>query len=231
MNFKVEALRWDEAGLIPAVIQEAGTGTVLMVGYMNQESLTKTLTTGFTWFYSRSRQRLWKKGESSGHVQRVKQLRTDCDQDTLLIQVTQEGPGACHEGYHSCFHYGVTTNENVGGEVVADKQSFNPEAVYGNSSAGVLDEVYQVVRDRQENPKEGSYTPYLFNEGINKILKKVGEEATEVIIAAKDPEDNPLVYETADLLYHLMVLLAERGIHPGQVLDELRSRRGATKPS
>lgn len=229
LNFAIEALKWDEAGLIPAVIQEASSGAVLMVGYMNQESLRKTLETGYTWFYSRSRQRLWKKGETSGHVQRVEQIRTDCDQDALLIQVTQEGPGACHEGYHSCFHYGVTIDGSVEGESMSVERSFDPEQVYGNSSGTILEEVYQVIRDRQANPKEGSYTTYLFQEGINKILKKVGEEAAEVIIAAKDPDDEPLIYESADLLYHLMVLLAERGLHPGQVLEELQRRRGNTK--
>ncbi len=229
LNFSIDALKWDEAGLIPAVIQEAASGTVLMVGYMNRESLRKTLETGYTWFYSRSRKRLWKKGETSGHVQRVEQIRTDCDQDTLLIQVTQEGPGACHEGYHSCFHYGVTIDGGVEGENMSAERTFDPEKVYGSSSGAILEEVYQVIRDRKENPKEGSYTTYLFNEGINKILKKVGEEAAEVIIAAKDPEDEPLIYEAADLLYHLMVLLVERGLHPNQVFEELQRRRGGSK--
>lgn len=229
MNFSIDALKWDEAGLIPAVIQEATSGDVLMVGYMNRESLRKTLETGYTWFYSRSRQRLWKKGETSGHVQRVVEIRTDCDQDALLIRVQQEGPGACHEGYHSCFHYGVTVDGGVEGEGMSAERSFDPEKVYGSSGGAILEEVYQVIRDRKEHPKEGSYTTYLFNEGINKILKKVGEEAAEVIIAAKDPDDEPLIYEAADLLYHLLVLLVERGLRPEQVFEELRRRRGGAK--
>lgn len=228
MRFAIDELRYNEQGLIPAVIQEDATGEVLMVGYMNRESLARTLDTGLTWFYSRSRRRLWQKGEESGHIQRVREILTDCDQDTLLIRVEQVGPGACHTGYRSCFHAGVTANANSErqGESEMPERTFDPDGVYGEQdAAGILEEVYQVILDRKSNPKEGSYTTYLFNEGINKILKKVGEESAEVIIAAKDPEDDPLIYEAADLLYHLLVLLVERGIDPGAVMRELGKRR------
>lgn len=229
MAFTIEELRFQN-GLIPAVIQDVETGSVLMVGYMSPESLKLTLETGYTWFFSRSRGKLWKKGESSGHVQRVREVLTDCDQDTLLIRVEQVGPGACHEGYRSCFHYRVTTEgDPMEGEHVTEEKRFDPSTVYGTSADGVLDEVYRVVVDRKANPQEGSYTTYLFEQGINKILKKVGEEAAEVIIAAKDPDDQALIGEVADLLYHLTVLFAERGIEPQQVLAELRRRRGVRR--
>lgn len=233
MNFSIDELRYDDRGLIPAVIQESSTGSVLMVGYMNPESLQKTLETGLTWFYSRSRQRLWQKGEQSGHVQKVEEILTDCDQDTLLIKVEQVGPGACHEGYRSCFHYSVKSDGKLSerqGEKSMAKQVFDPDKVYGRSNAaGILEEVYSVITERKAHPQEGSYTTYLFTEGINKILKKVGEESAEVIIAAKDPEDEPLIYEAADLIYHLLVLLAEREIKPEQVLAELKRRRPSSE--
>lgn len=235
MNFTIDQLRFDDRGLMPAVIQEASTGDVLMVGYMNAESLAKTLETGYTWFYSRSRQRFWKKGEQSGHVQRVLEVLIDCDQDTLLIRVEQKGAGACHTGYRSCFHAHVVHEKGkttTRGDKRMSEKSFNPEDVYGSQdSPDVLTQVFDVITDRKAHPKQGSYTTYLFTEGINKILKKVGEESAEVIIAAKDPEDDPLIYESADLIYHLLVLLAERGIHPEQVLGELAKRRGSTPVS
>lgn len=235
MNFTIDQLRFDDNGLIPAVIQEASTGTVLMVGFMNRESLAKTLKTGLTWFYSRSRQRLWQKGEQSGHIQKVHDVLIDCDQDTLLIRVEQVGPGACHTGYRSCFHAHVVdqagTSTSRGDQRMTEK-SFDPEKVYGGHDASrIIEDVFAVIMDRKVQPKEGSYTTYLFNEGINKILKKVGEESAEVIIAAKDPDDDPLIYEAADLLYHLLVLFAERGIQPQQVLGELSRRRGSAPVS
>lgn len=230
VNFKTNELQYDERGLIPAVIQDAATGDVLMVGYMNEASLAKTLETGLTWFYSRSRQKLWQKGERSGHIQRVHEVLIDCDQDTLLIRVEQVGPGACHTGYRTCFHAHVVDDAGEferRGEATVAAKSFDPQEVYSDQqSARILEDLFHVIKERQANPKEGSYTTYLFNEGINKILKKVGEESAEVIIAAKDPEDVPLVSEAADLLYHLLVLFAERGIEPGDVLKELSRRRG-----
>ncbi len=209
------ALKYDQAGLIPAIIQDEA-GQVLMLAYMNAEAFEKTVATGYTWFYSRSRQQLWQKGETSGHVQEVLKIATDCDYDTLLITVKQSGPGACHEGYASCFHNPISGN----GET--DKQSFDPKSVYGSQ---ILQQLYDVIADRQQNPQEGSYTNYLFTEGIDKILKKVGEEAAEVIIAAKNPDDYQLNYEVSDLLYHLLVLLVEKNIDLSQIWQELESRR------
>lgn len=230
MHINIDALRFDERGLIPTVVQEHATGEVLMVAFMNRESIEKTLSTGYTWFYSRSRQRLWKKGEQSGHVQKVHRILADCDGDTLLIHVTQHGPGACHTGHRTCFYQhlsgGAEETERPGETEMAGK-GFDPETVYGKGrAADILEELYEVIAERKQNPKEGSYTTYLFTEGINKILKKVGEESAEVIIAAKDPDDEPLIYEAADLLYHLLVLLAERNIRPEAVLEELSDRRG-----
>lgn len=232
MAFSIDELKFDSEGLIPAVVQEYSTHEVLMVAYMNRESLAKTLETGYTWFYSRSRKRLWQKGEQSGHRQKVRAVFADCDQDTLLVQVEQIGPGACHQGYRSCFHAVVWDSEQNGkdrGDQFVAEKTFDPEAVYGAAGTDILGEVYNVILQRKAEPKEGSYTTYLFTEGINKILKKVGEEAAEVIIAAKDPEDDPLIYETADLFYHVLVLLAERNIRPEAVFAELAKRRGAKR--
>lgn len=236
MDFEPSALQWGENGLLPAIVQDVTSGQILMLAYMNKESLERTLATGQTWFYSRSRQKLWHKGEQSGHVQIVEELLTDCDQDTLLIRVRQVGPGACHEGYYSCFHYGVKTVEASSEHIVSDREdtgvqpeepvrTFDPNDVYKGSEQ-ILNSLYQVILDRKAHPAEESYTTYLFREGINKILKKVGEESAEVIIAAKDPEKDPLVYEVADLFYHVLVLLAERDIHPNEVMTELQARRG-----
>lgn len=224
MQIDIDALRFDSQGLIPAIVQEHSTGEVLMVAYMNRASLEKTLETGLTWFYSRSRRRLWQKGEESGHIQRVHGIQADCDGDALLIQVTQEGPGACHTGHRTCFHKELVGASSAEGEQL--EKAFDPAKAYGRGAGtDILAELYGVIAARKANPQEGSYTTYLFTEGINKILKKVGEEAAEVIIAAKDPEDDPLIYEAADLLYHLLVLLAERNIDPDAVFAELRRRR------
>jgi len=208
-------LRFNAQGLIPAIVKDQ-SGEVLMLAYMNREALEKTLATGYTWFYSRSRQRLWQKGESSGHRQRVIAVAADCDYDALLITVEQSGPGACHEGYKSCFHNPIT----AAGEM--PQPVFDPDAVYGSQ---ILHELYQLICERKEHPKEGSYTNYLFDHGIDKILKKVGEEAAEVIIAAKNTEQGELIYETSDLLYHLLVLLAAKGVTLPQIWQELASRR------
>ncbi len=232
MSLVEKEVRFDERGLVPAVVQEASTGEVLMVAYMNRESLAKTLATGYTWFYSRSRDRLWQKGESSGHVQRVVEVRTDCDQDTILVKVEQVGPGACHEGYMSCFHYRVgrvaPDGEEDDGATEADVHpTFDPTRVYGQESAsGTLELLYDVIASRKARPVEGSYTTYLFNSGVDKILKKVGEESTEVIIAGKGGDTEGLVMESADLLYHLLVLFVEAGLRPDDVWSELAKRRG-----
>ena len=183
MQIDVDALRFDAQGLIPAVVQERSTGEVLMVAYMNRESLEKTLATGFTWFYSRSRGRLWQKGEQSGHVQKVHSVSVDCDGDALLVQVTQEGPGACHTGHRTCFYRDVYAASKAGGaDGSGPEKAFDPEKVYSRDGPAS----WRTARplSNQSPSKEGSYNPS-FNEGINKILKKVGE-AAEVIIAAKE---------------------------------------------
>lgn len=211
-------IKFDERGLVPAIIQDVHSGQVLMMAYMNAESLDKTMTSGHTWFYSRSRQSLWMKGESSGHVQKVKEILYDCDEDTLLIKVEQTG-AACHTGHYSCFY-----RDSSGREI--DAGVFNPEEVYAaGGNRGILFELYEVIRERQQKMPEGSYTTYLFTKGIDKILKKVGEENAEVIIAAKNGSKSELIYETSDLLYHLLVLLVEQGIELDEIFAELASRR------
>lgn len=204
---KAALLKYDEKGLIPAVIQDVRSGTVLMVAYMNREALEKTLTEGRTWFYSRSRQTLWAKGETSGHVQEVAAIFYDCDADTLLVQVRQTG-AACHEGSFSCFSR--TLLEDSEGAVSPDW--------------AVLSALETLIKDRSEKLPSGSYTTYLFEKGLDKILKKVGEEATEVVIAAKGGKEDELIYETADLFYHLLVLLREKNIGLSKVWAELARR-------
>lgn len=213
-----DTIKFDAHGLVPAIIQDAQSGQVLMLAYMNEESLDKTLASGRTWFYSRSRQKLWMKGESSGNVQKVKQILYDCDADTLLIKVEQTGV-ACHTGHYSCFY-----RDSIGQEV--ENQLFDPKEIYSSASnRGILIELYNLIRERKEQLPEGSYTSYLFAKGIDKILKKVGEESAEVIIAAKNDSKSELIYETSDLVYHLLVLLVERGIGPDDIFNELALRR------
>jgi phosphoribosyl-ATP pyrophosphohydrolase/phosphoribosyl-AMP cyclohydrolase len=205
----IEDLKFDENGLIPAVVQDYKSRTVLMVAYMNQESLQKTLETGRTVFYSRSRRQLWQKGETSGHVQRVKEIRVDCDRDTLLILVEQEGP-ACHTNHYSCFY----TNLQSGAEVAAEPLNIS-----------ILNEVLATIQERVKHPVEGSYTNYLFEKGLDKMLKKVGEEAAETIIAAKNRSYDEVRYEVADLMYHISVVLVEQGLTWDDIFAELSGRR------
>ena len=213
-----EQLKFDEQGLLPAVIQDEATSAVLMVAYMNKEALEKTLASGVTWFFSRSRGRLWQKGETSGHVQKVKDIFYDCDGDTLLVKVEQSGV-ACHEGTFSCFSRRLENNTAVlAPEVDASE-------VYGASLPAVLGEVYDVIHQRKLAPVEGSYTTYLFEKGQDKILKKVGEEAAETIIASKNHDAGEILYEMADLWYHCLVLLAFHELTPQQLLLELKGRR------
>ncbi len=215
-------LRFQTNGLIPVVVQDVHTGEVLMLAHMNREALQRTIETGKAWYWSRSRQKLWLKGEESGHYQHVRAIIADCDGDSLLLKVEQEGPGACHEGYRSCFHYEI---DGEGKPAVAGEQVFDPDQVYGGRGQDVFEQLYQVIVERRDHPREGSYTAYLFREGLDKILKKVGEESAEVIIAAKNDTKQPLLEESADLIYHLTVLMAERGITPKQVFHVLRNRR------
>lgn len=196
---QADELRFNEDGLIPAIVQDAASKEVLTLAYMNKESYEKTLETKETWFYSRSRQALWHKGETSGNTQAVKGIRYDCDQDALLVLVEPSGP-ACHTGSYSCF-----TKEQTE-EQAADR-------------FGIMNELERVIAERQAEMPEGAYTTYLFREGVDKILKKVGEEASEVIIAAKNRDHEELKWEAADLLYHLLVLLREQSLPLDDVLD------------
>lgn len=204
---KWSELKLNSDGLIPAVVQDYLTDEVLMVAYMNEEAYNKTFDSGLMTYYSRSRQSLWVKGETSGHIQHLYSCYVDCDKDTLLFKVQQEG-AACHTGNRSCFYTPVLEKEV--------KAKDNPLTVFEN--------VMDIILDRKVNPKEGSYTNYLFDKGIDKILKKLGEEATEIVIAAKNPNTNETKYEIADFLYHCMVLMAELGISWEEITEELAKR-------
>ncbi len=194
-------IKYDRDGLVPAIAQDIATGEVLMLAYMNEESVKLTLETGLVHYYSRSRKELWKKGETSGNIQELKGFSYDCDGDTILLKVNQRGV-ACHTGKYSCFFNQV--------EAIKD---------YKNT----LGDLYKVILERKNNPKEGSYTNYLFEEGIDKILKKVGEESAEVIIGAKNNREE-LIYESSDLIYHLIVLLVNEGVSLGDIYKELNKR-------
>ena len=202
-EFDLETLKFDDRGLIPAVVTEAGTGKLLMLAYMNRESLEISIREEITCFWSRSRQELWRKGETSGNRQHIVRITADCDLDALQVVVKKDGP-ACHTGEESCFHQEVCENDAL--------SEFSAEALM------------RLLQDRQLHKKEGSYTTYLFEKGIDKILKKVGEEATEVIIAGKAGDRRETVYEIADLAYHIMVLMTEMGISLEDVREELASR-------
>ncbi len=197
------ALKFDERGLIPAIVQDYHTKDVLMLAYMNAESLAISIAERRTCFFSRSRQQLWRKGETSGNCQHIAAITADCDGDALLIQVKKDGP-ACHTGAESCFFDEIYLDDEV--------KPFALQALYG------------VILDRREHPKEGSYTTYLFNKGRDKILKKVGEECTEVLIAGAKNDKEETIYEIGDLIYHVMTLMVDMGISVEQVIDELSRR-------
>ncbi|GLI09343.1 histidine biosynthesis bifunctional protein HisIE [Paenibacillus tyrfis] len=211
------AIKWDANGLVPAIVQDATSKDVLMMAYMNQESLKLTLESGETWFWSRSRSELWHKGATSGHVQKVKALKYDCDGDTLLALVDQAGP-ACHTGRYSCFYNDVKLGALADGgeEAAAESQSADRFAMLGRLES--------VIAQRDAERPEGAYTTYLFEKGIDKILKKVGEETAEVIIAAKNRDNDELRYEASDLIFHLMVLLREAKLPLDEVMRELDRR-------
>lgn len=211
-SIDVSRLTFDSAGLIPAIVQDAASGRVRMLGYMNREALSLTVQSGLLHFWSRSRQQLWKKGETSGNVHHVLEVRADCDGDTLLVQVRPDGP-TCHLGTESCFD----------GAPVAELSSL-PE------SSRVVDEVADVVASRKAQPVSGSYTNYLLEQGIDKIGKKIGEEAAEVIIAAKNGEPDALANEASDLVYHLLVMLEATGVPRQDVWKVLSTRRGRPLP-
>ena len=205
----LQEVKFDKNGLVPAVLQHIESGEVLMVAYMNKKSLKKTFTDGRACFWSRSRQELWTKGATSGNYQYVKSISLDCDGDTLLVQVNPAGP-ACHTGEKTCFFNTVTAEK---------KEDFSFQ-----QQAGFLKQLSQLIVSRKQNLPEDSYTTYLFEEGIDKIGKKVAEEAAEVIIAGKNEEEAEIVYESADLLYHLLVLLALNEVSLEKVLAELEER-------
>ena len=206
-KFKWSDFKLNSDGHVTVVVQDVKTDEVLMVAYMNEEAYNKTIATGRMTYYSRSRNELWVKGETSGHFQYLQSLYVDCDADTLLAKVTQVG-AACHTGNKSCFYRSVVEKDI--------KSEDNPLKVF--------EEVLDIIKDRKVNPKEGSYTNYLFDKGIDKILKKLGEEATEIVIAAKNPNPNEIKYEISDFLYHMMVLMVEKGVTWEEITEELAKR-------
>ena len=201
----IDEIRYSDQGLVPAIAQDYLDGTVLMLAWMNRESLQKTLETGEAWYWSRSRQSLWHKGATSGHLQKVRDLRYDCDSDALLLTVEQVGDTACHTGARSCFHQ------------VAHTKASPP--------ADTLSGVFEVISDRARNPVEGSYTCKLLDGGDNAILKKIGEEATEVVMACKDDDPEAIASEVADLFYHILVALSYYNVRIQDVYHQLQSRR------
>jgi phosphoribosyl-AMP cyclohydrolase / phosphoribosyl-ATP pyrophosphohydrolase len=233
MNFRIEDLKFDECGLIPAIVQDAQTREVLTLAYMNRESLERTVATNATWFWSRSRSELWHKGETSGNTQRVVEVILDCDQDAIVVLVEPAGP-ACHTGERTCFHNAI--GSDVQGLMLDTERSaeapqskvWTNEGRKDNREAedlgALLNQLYDLVESRKRERPDGSYTTYLFNEGLDKILKKVGEESAETIIAAKNENTNGLVAEVSDLIYHLLVLLVERGVSLDEIRQEMAQR-------
>jgi len=203
----IDQLKFNADGLIPAIAQDVNTGAVVMLAYMNKESIALTLETGLATYYSRSRQEIWVKGKTSGNVQKVIGMFADCDMDTLLLKIEQTGV-ACHTGNYSCFSTPLMQEQTA-----------------STAGAHVLQDEFNVIMDRKQNPKEGSYTNYLLDKGVDKICKKVGEEAAEVIIAAKNRAPEEVRYEVADLFYHVMVLLAEQGMTPEEIFAEIERRK------
>ncbi len=204
MSLNMEVIKFDEKGLVPCICQDVHTKAVLMLAYMNRKALEKTIATNKMTYFSRSRNELWEKGLTSGHTQRLVRLSYDCDGDTLLAEVEQTGP-ACHTGSYSCFFQKITESNELG-------------------DCEIISALYDKIADRRENPQPKSYTNYLFEKGIDKILKKLGEECAETIIAAKNNSKEELVYETADLVYHAMVLLVNQGVTLEDIVQELKKR-------
>jgi phosphoribosyl-ATP pyrophosphohydrolase/phosphoribosyl-AMP cyclohydrolase len=207
-NFDAGDIAFGSDCLVPAIAQDFLTKEVLMLAWMNREALEKTIGTGLAHYYSRSRSRLWLKGETSGCYQRVREILRDCDDDAILLLIDQTG-GACHTGNRSCFY------RNLAGQPAPDRDNIGD----------VFMSVQSVIEDRKANPREGSYTSYLFDKGLDKMLKKIGEESAEIIIAAKNPSDGDLVGEIADMIFHVSVVLAERGLSWRDVTSELARRK------
>ena len=211
----LEQIKFNENGLVPVIVQDVSSGQVLMLAYANKDAIQKTIDSGKSHFWSRSREKLWMKGEESGKVQDIKELYYDCDIDTILYLVQQTG-AACHTGERTCFYRSLD----------GDKEA----PTFGSSdSSKTLDEVYEVILDRKLNPKDGSYVSGLFEKGLDKILKKIGEEAGETIIGAKNGDKKEIIYETADLWFHSMIVLSYFEITPNDIYDELGRRFGKPK--
>jgi phosphoribosyl-AMP cyclohydrolase / phosphoribosyl-ATP pyrophosphohydrolase len=211
MKTTIDDVKFDKRGLVPVVVQDARTRDVLMLAYMNWQSLNRTLETRETWFWSRSRAELWHKGATSGNTQRVVDVVLDCDGDTLVVRVEPAGP-ACHTGQTSCFHNAIQTE--------------NESKEHDEDLGEVFGRLYGLIEKRKRERPQGSYTTYLFDQGLDKILKKIGEESSETIIAAKNEDREALAKESCDLLYHLLVMLVDRGVSLDALRDELVRRRG-----
>ena len=211
MSF-IDNLHFDQNGLIPAIAQDWVDGSILMMAWMNKESLIRTLESGEVHYWSRSRKELWHKGKTSGHFQKLKEIRTDCDLDTILLTIEQVGSIACHTGKRSCFFKNLETNT----------ESHHPPS-------DACSELFRVIENRKSNPEEGSYTNSLLREGDNKILKKVGEETAEFIMACKDKDPTSVAYEAADMVFHLQVALAHQNVSWEEVLKVLIKRRGGPR--
>ncbi|TKH40285.1 bifunctional phosphoribosyl-AMP cyclohydrolase/phosphoribosyl-ATP pyrophosphatase [Paenibacillus polymyxa] len=225
----LDNVRWNEAGLVSAIVQDDATVQVLTLAYMNRESLKRSLESGETWFWSRSRQELWHKGATSGNTQKISSIQLDCDGDALLVRVIPNGP-ACHTGTTSCFSRDIsvpgTAVTPVAGKAGAQVSVTRTDAIPSASEGRfeVLAQLEAIIKEREETRPEGAYTTYLFDKGVDKILKKVGEEASETIIAAKNKDNEELRLEVSDLIYHLLVLLQERKLPLDDVLAELNRR-------
>lgn len=219
----IDTIRWNESGLLPAVVQDANTLEVLMFAYMNPESLRLSLESGQTWFWSRSRGELWHKGGTSGNTQAITSIHYDCDSDTLLVKVVPEGP-ACHTGENTCFFRELPLSSQAAVEATPSNPVTAAAEPVDAARFAVLGELERVIAEREVERPEGAYTTYLFDKGVDKILKKVGEEASETIIAAKNKDNAELRLEVSDLIYHLLVLLQERKLPLDEIMSELSAR-------
>lgn len=209
----MKSINWEKNPLIPAIVQDASTNEVLMLAYQNKEAYELSIATGYAHFYSRSKQRLWKKGETSGHTQQIKKIKLDCDQDTVLLEVIQHGV-ACHTGAKSCFFTDVTSG-------VTHKKEVDTTAIYS-----VIDTLYHTILEKKSDDPTKSYTAQLMQKGENTILKKIAEEAAELSFAIKDNNEDEIIYESADLVYHCLVALGYKEINPDRVKSELKRRFG-----